>query len=630
MLLTAAVVGAPGQAAAARGFDLEVLRPAAGVRDMVVTSSPAVAQDLEVGGGMLMSYARRPLILASLRDGVSRRTLVVADHRVEADLYASMGLLGRLEMSVALPVGLHQEGPGLEGGTLTAAGIGDVRLGVKVVIVDPGARGFGAALTPQVSFPSGDPADLRGDGFLTASPALAVGHLGRRHRAAAEAGVTLRQAGAVRNLRVGQQVFYRAGVGWLFAPSFEVLSELAGRTSAQGLFQDDGDGVADESPLEALASARISIHGDLYVTVGGGTGVIAGYGAPQFRLFAGASWAPTDRDRDGDGRPDNVDACPDAAEDRDGFEDADGCPDPDNDEDGVPDDLDQCPTPAGVGPEALWMVAEDRDGHEDHDGCPDPDNDGDGVEDAKDDCPDRAEDLDGFEDADGCPDPDNDGDGVPDDRDDCPSDKEDLDGHLDDDGCPDPDNDGDGLPDEEDACPLAAEDRDGFEDGDGCPDPDNDDDGIADALDFCPDEAEDLDGVTDADGCPDEPGQSRLVAIRNGQLIPLEPIEYDNDSAVLLPASERILDEVARVLAEHPELGGVRIEAHLDAHGDPDERRALTQRQALAVMRHLVLKGVDPTRLVAQGLGADRPMDTRGTKEGRAANRRIEFQAVSP
>ncbi|HIF20441.1 MAG TPA: hypothetical protein EYQ27_00700, partial [Gemmatimonadetes bacterium] len=93
---------------------------------------------------------------------------------------------------------------------------------------------------------------------------------------------------------------------------------------------------------------------------------------------------------------------------------------------------------------------------------------------------------------------------------------------------------------------------------------------------------------------------------------------------------ERILDEVARVLTEHQETGAIRIEAHLDAQGDPDERRALTQSQALAVMRYLVLRAVDPTRLMAQGLGADRPIDIRGTPEGRAANRRIEFHVVGP
>jgi outer membrane protein OmpA-like peptidoglycan-associated protein len=64
---------------------------------------------------------------------------------------------------------------------------------------------------------------------------------------------------------------------------------------------------------------------------------------------------------------------------------------------------------------------QDKDGFQDADGCPDPDNDGDGVLDATDKCPDKLEDKDGFEDADGCPDPDNDGDGVLDAADKCPN-----------------------------------------------------------------------------------------------------------------------------------------------------------------------------------------------------------------
>ena len=52
-------------------------------------------------------------------------------------------------------------------------------------------------------------------------------------------------------------------------------------------------------------------------------------------------------DRDGDGIKDNVDKCPNDPEDKDGFEDEDGCPDPDNDKDGVPDTTDKCPNEPG-------------------------------------------------------------------------------------------------------------------------------------------------------------------------------------------------------------------------------------------------------------------------------------------
>ena len=125
--------------------------------------------------------------------------------------------------------------------------------------------------------------------------------------------------------------------------------------------------------------------------------------------------SPKDRcvgygDRDGDGIKDNVDKCPDDPEDKDGFEDQDGCPDLDNDKDGIPDKTDKCPNDP-----------EDKDGFQDEDGCPDPDNDGDGLFDKVDQCPNDPEDKDGFQDDDGCPDPDNDKDGFLDKDDKCPN-----------------------------------------------------------------------------------------------------------------------------------------------------------------------------------------------------------------
>jgi OOP family OmpA-OmpF porin len=65
-------------------------------------------------------------------------------------------------------------------------------------------------------------------------------------------------------------------------------------------------------------------------------------------------------DRDADGIPDDADKCPDAAEDKDGFQDQDGCPDLDNDGDGLADAQDRCPN-----------EAETPNGYQDQDGCPD-------------------------------------------------------------------------------------------------------------------------------------------------------------------------------------------------------------------------------------------------------------------
>jgi len=166
----------------------------------------------------------------------------------------------------------------------------------------------------------------------------------------------------------------------------------------------------------------------------------------------------------------------------------------DRDSDGILDRLDWCP-----------KSAEDFDGWQDDDGCPDPDNDNDGVLDINDLAPDSPEDIDNWQDEDGIPDPDNDGDGFLDVNDPCPDEAEDMDGYRDDDGCPEefPDIDGDGIADEKDNCPEQAEDMDGYEDSDGCPELDNDLDGILDTDDDCPNSPEDYDGDSDSDGCPE-------------------------------------------------------------------------------------------------------------------------------
>lgn len=137
--------------------------------------------------------------------------------------------------------------------------------------------------------------------------------------------------------------------------------------------------------------------------------------APQARITRGTA------DSDGDAIPDREDKCPAEPEDKDDFEDSDGCPEPDNDHDGLVDARDKCP-----------KDAEDVDGFRDEDGCPDPDNDDDGVPDAKDKCPKEMEDRDQFEDEDGCPELDNDKDGYADPMDKCPNEA----GPPGGDGCP--------------------------------------------------------------------------------------------------------------------------------------------------------------------------------------------------
>jgi outer membrane protein OmpA-like peptidoglycan-associated protein len=283
----------------------------------------------------------------------------------------------------------------------------------------------------------------------------------------------------------------------------------------------------------------------------------------------------------------------------------------DSDKDGIKDAEDACPD-----------QPEDLDGYEDEDGCPDLDNDGDGIPDEYDACPDLAEDKDNFEDDDGCPDLDNDQDGIPDRDDRCPNEPEDFDGDQDTDGCPDlvKDSDNDGIPDDVDRCPLQPEDIDGFQDDDGCPDLDNDLDGIPDEVDNCPSSPETFNGYQDEDGCPDEkPIEEKFV---------LHGVNFESGSAALTPDSYGILDEVVRSLQAYPEVR-VEIRGHTDSQGPASFNLELSQRRADSVRQYLINAGIDPSRLVAMGVGEEEPIASNATPEGRLQNRRIEFRRLN-
>jgi OmpA-OmpF porin, OOP family len=280
------------------------------------------------------------------------------------------------------------------------------------------------------------------------------------------------------------------------------------------------------------------------------------------------------------------------------------------------------------------------------------DKDGDGYDDEVDKCPENPEDFDSFKDDDGCPDEDNDEDKVLDaaqlvdgqwvnddkkgDRD-CRNEPEDVDQFEDEDGCPDPDNDADGILDDPDECDNDPEDVDNFKDEDGCPEPDNDEDKICDpwvegsaqadkwkadcsGKDKCPDQPEDYDGDQDEDGCPDLKAQFDGCSVKISDKVFFKFNKWDID-----PRSFELLDDVATVMNQVPDELHFRVEGHTDSKGSNASNKKLSQRRADSVRTYLTGKGVSPVRLEGVGFGEERPIDSNRSAQGRAANRRVEF-----
>ena len=640
------VIGGTG----AGSFPAERLRPATDREGILDVESGRVGHHLEWDVALWMGYALNPLVLyENKEDGTIERAGSLVGHRVGANLVADVALFEWLELGVDLPLVLFQYGdkiPGVEATNqpLFFAGIGDLRLAPKLRLLRAREQFVDLALMFGVTLPTGFPAEAyMGEGFMTLVPELMLSRELFGVKLAGNLGYRVRPVAKLADLDIGHEVTYRAGVGYRFDHSFnlplEVDVSVNGATTLIPFLSS-----IRENPAEFMMGGSYDIWGPFQGFVGGGFALIAGYGAPDVRVFGGLRASYRHTDRDGDDVPDKDDNCPEVAEDVDGFEDADGCPDEDNDNDGVLDVDDPCPDDA-----------EDTDQFEDDDGCPEADNDQDGVLDGDDQCPIEAEDHDGFEEQDGCPDPDNDQDGILDVNDKCPNDPgleafegcpdpdadddgildvndkcvndpEDLDGFSDDDGCPDPDNDADGLPDNDDACPEEPEDEDGFEDEDGCPDLDNDKDGISDLDDECPEEPEVINGVDDEDGCPDV-GKTKVIITKERVEI-LEKVYFDFGKATIQTRSHNLLGQVGSILRANPEVTKLRIEGHTDDKGSESFNRDLSQARAEAVRDFLVGRGIDAGRLEAKGYGEARPIATNGTEAGREKNRRVEFTIV--
>ena len=103
---------------------------------------------------------------------------------------------------------------------------------------------------------------------------------------------------------------------------------------------------------------------------------------------------------------------------------------------------------------------------------------------------------------------------------------------------------------------------------------------------------------------------------------------FGSSGAHLRPAGLKRLDEVASVLVAPGQ--NVVVEGHTDATGSPWSNLALSRRRAEAVRRYLVSRGCPTDRIVARGVGPDRPVADNASGEGRASNRRIEIVIDRP
>jgi outer membrane protein OmpA-like peptidoglycan-associated protein len=555
-------------------LSLHLLAPAASALDVDTFSFSSSAFDAQGGmqvesptlgwpgaayGGLGLVYAHDPLV-QTFADGTTES--VVTDS-FATRLAFGYTLLGKVRFGLDLP--LYPYVGGGPDASFNGISSGDARLRGVIGIPLGEDSPVHLAVVPMISIPTGEPSAYTGSGGVGGGLAAAAGvNFTDALGLVANVGFRANKTSTLGEQEIGSGLDLGLGGSYALTPALSVGVELDGTVDVIG-----GLSPWTDNPFELHAYGRYGKPSGIQAMLGLGTGLVGGVGAPDVRVIAGIGYRAAGKapiyDIDEDGLYDDVDACVDVPEDKDGFEDSDGCPETDNDKDGIADKADGCPN--------------------------------------------EAEDIDQFEDADGCPDPDNDKDGVLDGDDECPLEP----GTVGDKGCPD--RDADTLIDKVDACPDEA----GPVNTKGCPDRDSD--RVPDKRDKCPDEPADprIDPER-SDGCP------KRVFVTVDRIEILDKIYFDTNKTTIKKQSYELLAEIAAVLNGNVDIRRVEVAGHTDNVGNDASNLKLSQGRSEAVVKHLTTIGkVDPERLKGVGYGETKPIETNATDAGRGNNRRVEF-----
>ena len=359
VLLITAVWSFSGKTATAqsRNFDIERFQPALDDSGFISLDGTRGPPPLRFAFALSMDVSLDPLEV-----DVGGEKFVAIQQRIAAHLSAEVGILGRLSGAVRLPMILHQEGQVVptESFRIPSFALRDPQISLRyrflgVSMVDKNAPKDGPGLALQVAstLPIGTDDAFARDGAVRIDAAL----LGDFQLLGAGAGVSIGYRHHFRDAASGgyfekNEMTFAVALKMPLppAPMLVPIFEVRGATD---FTRTRG------TALELGLGVNLNL-GDVILGLSGSVGPSSGYGTPDGRIVLGLRWMPSDSDQDGDGISDGEDQCPFLAEDPDGFNDSDGCPDPDNDNDLIPDLDDRCPNrPAEEGKD------------EDEDGCTD-------------------------------------------------------------------------------------------------------------------------------------------------------------------------------------------------------------------------------------------------------------------
>jgi len=120
----------------------------------------------------------------------------------------------------------------------------------------------------------------------------------------------------------------------------------------------------------------------------------------------------------------------------------------------------------------------------------------------------------------------------------------------------------------------------------------------------------------------------RLLPVREGEAVVLRNIFFETDSYELKDTSQAELEKLLHFLQTNPDLE-IEISGHTDSRGSYAHNKELSENRARSVRNYLADQGIPGKRIHYRGYADTKPIDTNETPEGRANNRRTEFEVVN-
>lgn len=607
-------------------FNAIFFRPATGRNPYLMLQSTETLEQLQFNVGEIFSYGYRPL---DIRQGGTRVRGVI-DQLMVADFVAAMGALDWLQFGIDFPLiimnrfqdPLVTPAPGLS----NEFDIGDLRFEAKARVLDTCKYRVGLALVPFVTVPTGKDAHYVGDPGLTGGMRVALdGKVSKYVDLTLNIGYQGGKKVVVRNIDYQHRLLLGGGVLGHLKHGIDLFAEINAFAAFNKLFHD-----RDMNPVEAMAGMRWDIkETGVSVHAGAGSCLVCGVMGARARGVLGVKYRLMTPKLKQAVRA-RAQAC--GAVFGKGFSDEEiyylqeNCP---------PDPSDYQP---GVNDEACPKYYELRE-----------------VADLVIRCPESPEQFNPKYHDQACPKVFTLAENYSQDeiwsiytlaasemgiR--CPPDPAQYNPTLHDVGCPKyydlrevvglaercPSNPADfqsGVHDA--ACPKFYTLRDEYDEEqwaliEKLSKLDSDNDRINDYLDRCRETPEDYNGFADDDGCPD----GGMVAITGGEVKTVRPVTFAFGSAELEPAAQQTIDLVIGAINKTPWVRTVRVGGNTDSIGSPEANRKLSLKRAEAVIQYMRTHGLrSGVRLIPIAYGANRPVASNDTEEGRRLNRRVIF-----